>query len=66
MLLDLLLPACDLRLAAVPLLPLGLDEGAVVAGVEVDGFVVDVQDVGGHVVEEPVVVGDHHGAFRGT
>ena len=39
---------------------LGLQEGGVVPGVELHRLVVDVEDAGRHVVEEPVVVGDHH------
>ena len=56
---DLALALGDLLLAALPVGRLRGDEARVVAGVAGDRLVVDVEDVGGDVVEEAVVVADH-------
>ena len=57
---DLPLAVGDLLLAPLALAALGLEEGGVVPGVELHRLVVDVEDAGRNVVEEPVVVGDDH------
>ncbi len=59
---DLFLALGDLGLAPLALRLFGLDEGGVVAGVEGHRLVVDVEDVRRDVVQEAVVVGDHHRA----
>ncbi len=58
---DLALPRRDLLLAPLHLGGLLLQEGGVVARVQGHGLVVHVEDAGGHVVQEAVVVGDDHG-----
>src|SRR5690606_22111980 len=55
---DLLLPRLDLAAAPLPLRFLVLQELRVVAVIERDRLVVDVEDLRRDVVEEPVVVGD--------
>ncbi len=59
---DLLLPLRDFGLHAGPLGFLEVYEGVVVARVEDHALVVHVDDVGGHIVQEAVVMGDHHHA----
>jgi hypothetical protein len=55
---DLLLAFRDLLFAAFAIFALGSSEVPVVAGVDHDGLVVEVDDVRRDVVQKPVVVGD--------
>ena len=56
---DLTLPSGDILYSALAFRPLGLEKRAVVSAIGQHRFVVDIQNDGGDVVEEPMIVRDY-------